>query len=308
MKTNPNAKPFEKYFGASTPSKTAGLSFSIATLLLIVLSFLVSVLLKAFKLNTENSPDWFLYLSYLLPQLAFALTIAFALSYQGVGVKKAIRKQKCSWKYFVVAIILQTGLMSLSQLNDWFLQLLGGLGYTPNAISVPSLDGFGVVGVILVVGLLPAIFEESFFRGVLLDGLRSYKTITMVLLSGLLFALYHQNPAQTLYQFCCGCAFALVAIRAGSVLPTVLAHFLNNTVIILLTKFGINQFSTTALWILMPIFGVCLVASLIYLIFLDKNTPETDETESAKKSFFSSAGIGIAVCVLMWLVALASGL
>ncbi len=310
MKTNPNAKPFEKYFGLSTPSKTAGLAFSIATILLVVISFLFSVVLTTAGLEAESvgNPDWLLYLSYILPQLAFALTIWFALAYQGVAVKTAVRSQKCHWKYFIIALVLQAGLMSLSQLNDWFLQLLGGIGYQDQGMAIPSLDGFGVVGVILVVALLPAVFEEVFFRGVLLGGLRSYKTYAVVLLSGALFALYHQNPAQTLYQFCCGCAFALMAIRAGSVLPTILAHFLNNATIILLARFGITAFSPTATWILMPIFGVCLLLSLIYLIFIDKNTPENDESDGAKKSFFTSASIGIGICALIWITTLVSGL
>ena len=310
MKTNSNAKPFEKYFGIATPPKTAGLAFSVATILLIVISFLFSTLLSVFKIdaNAVGKADWLLYLSYIMPQLAFALTVWFALAYQGVGVKTAVAKQKCKAKYFLIAILLQIGLMSLGELNTWFLQLLGKVGYQDAGVPIPSLDGFGVVGVILVVGLLPAIFEEVFFRGVLLGGLRSYKTYAMVLLSGALFALYHQNPAQTLYQFCCGCAFALVAIRSGSVLPTVLAHFLNNATIILLTKFGIAEFSGTLQWILLPIFGVCLLLALVYLIFIDKNKPTVDNDDSAKKSFFKSSGMGIGICVLMWCLTLISGL
>ena len=316
MKTNPSAKPFEKLFGQSTPAKSAGLAFSVSSVLLIVISFLLAIVVAMVQVTSTLAsgeastvlPDWALYLSYIMPQLAFALAVWFALAYQGKSVKTAVVSQKCHWKYFIIAIVLQIGLMSLSQLNNWFLQLLGGIGYQDAGVPIPSLDGFGIVGTILVIALLPAIFEESFFRGVLLSGVRSYKTWAMVLLSGALFSLYHQNPAQTLYQFCCGCAFALVAIRSGSVLPTVLAHLINNATILILTKFGISDIPTQVAWILLPIFAVCLLSSLAYLIFFDKNKPQTDTDVNAKKDFFKTASVGIALCAIMWLVTLVSGL
>jgi membrane protease YdiL (CAAX protease family) len=102
------------------------------------------------------------------------------------------------------------------------------------------MDGFGFVGVLFVIAVFPAVMEETVFRGLILKGLRQSKEIYAVLLCGALFALYHQKPEQTVYQFCCGAAFALVALRSGSVLPTVVAHFINNAWILIMTKFSLT--------------------------------------------------------------------
>ena len=143
---------------------------------------------------------------------------------------------------------------------------------------------------------------------------RGGEHIRAVLICGALFSLYHQNPAQTIYQFCCGAAFALVAMRSGSVLPTVLAHFVNNAVILILTKFGVSEFSAPVFITIVVISAVCLVLSLVYLVFLDENKPSEEtplretEIKTERKNFWICAAVGIAVCVLTWLLVLVTGM
>ena len=159
-----------------------------------------------------------------------------------------------------------------------------------------------------VVALLPAIFEEIFFRGVLLHGLKNFSQTCAVLLCGALFALYHQNPAQTVYQFCCGAAFALVAIRAKSILPTVLSHFINNAVILILTKFGLTEFSTPVFWTVVTVSTLCLIASLGYLLFIDKEKERQTQNKEEQKRFFLFAAVGIFACAFTWLAVLLLGM
>lgn len=301
-------KPFfENLFGEATPAKRAGLAFSFSALLAPILALVITVILFLFNAKGYEGKDWYAYVNFLLPQLVFALVAFAGLSYTKTPLKEFATSQKCKPKYFLIALFLQIGLLCLSQLNTWFLEILGEIGYQDAGISLPSMDGFGFFGVLFVVGVLPAIFEEIFFRGILIEGLRCFKNVWAVLVCGALFALYHQNPAQTLYQFCCGACFALIAIRSGSILPTVFSHFLNNAFILIVTKCGITAFSKTALWIIMPISAVCLLGTLGYLIFADKQLEKTTDV-SQQKVFFRYALIGIAVCALSWLMVLLAGI
>ena len=173
------------------------------------------------------------------------------------------------------------------------------------------MSGFGFVGVLITIALLPAVFEELIFRGLLLKGMGSFGTVGAILLCGGLFALYHQNPAQTIYQFCCGAAFALVAIRAGSILPTVLSHFINNALIITLTKFGVDSFPAPVFVTILCVSALCLIGSLVWLIFFEKRTlADEDKTNKAvaRKETITYALPGLALCVLVWLVVLLSGI
>ena len=91
-------------------------------------------------------------------------------------VAETLKKQKCHFKYYLLALALQVGLLSLSFSNTLFAEFLQSLGYTLPKNNIPSLDGFGIVGAIFVIAVLPAVFEEIIVRGVVLDGAYAYGT------------------------------------------------------------------------------------------------------------------------------------
>lgn len=295
--------------GEPTPAKASGLTFTLASAGLVLLSFVFLLALGLLGLAEEGieRKDWYLYCSFLLSPLAFALVAFLVLKWTKTPISQEIKSQKCAPKYFLIAFLLQAGLLCLSEVNELFLEFLSRFGYKDTPISLPSMDGLGLIGVLLVVAVLPAIFEEVVFRGLLLKGMRSFGTAGAVLLSGALFALYHQNPAQTLYQFCCGAAFALVAVRSGSILPTVFSHFLNNAAIILLTKFGIAEFPAPVLWTVVSVSALCLVGALVWLLFFEKKGFERGRKEE-RKSFWLASSVGIVICALTWISVLISGM
>lgn len=300
--------------GTPTPAKASGAGYSFATLLPIAVSVVFLVLITAFGLTKDGyeKADWYLYCSYCLPQLSFLAVGAWFLFYTKTPVKSALKTQKCPVKYYVIAVLLQFGLFCLSELNTWFLRALEKVGYTDAGITLPNMDGFGFVGVLLAVAVLPALMEELLFRGVLLSGMRSWRALEATLVCGALFALYHQNPAQTLYQFCCGTVFAWVALRSGSILPTVLSHFLNNATILILTKCGLESYSTPVYIAVNVLSALCLVGVTAYLFATEKRKDESAESEqfrrAERKRFWKTALVGVAICAVSWCSVLASGL
>lgn len=303
---------------APTQAKASGLAFSVSALLVLAvgLIFSVAVMLK-FGVPTEENDytgkDWYLYASYLIPQICILAVAVGYFLWLKKDIKQTVKKQKCHPKYFLWAVLLQLGLFSLGEVNGYILLFMEKVfGQTLAVPDIPKTDGFGIVWVILVIGVLPAVFEELFFRGILLQGLRSFGTVGAILLCGGLFSLYHQNPAQTVYQFLCGCAFALVAVRSGSILPTVLAHFINNTVIIVLEACGVKEFPLPVYITVICVTAVCLVASLVYLLFFDGKKTEVKteflvEDKAERGRFFACASFGLITCAFVWISNLVSG-
>lgn len=287
--------------------QSSGFAYSLSAIFPTILSLLFVVFISAFgltKTGYENK-DWYLYSAFLITPIAFFLFALFF--YTKTENKLSQSVNKVQGKYYFIALLLQFGLFSLSELNNLFLKGLHVLfGYESAPIVLPNVMGWGLVGVILVVALLPAIFEELFFRGILLHGLKSYGETFAVLVCGALFALYHQNPAQTAYQFCCGAAFALVTIKAGGILPTVLSHFINNAAIIVMYRCGLVEFSIGFKIPFLICSGFALFVSLFYLIFVDKREKIT--TKPKKSEFFKLATAGLIVFGLSWLTTLSSGL
>lgn len=277
-----------------------GIAYSIACIL--------PVLLSLFLVFFDSQSQAYRYLSYLLPQICFLIAIAVYFFRTKTPVKHVVCK-KCHPKYFLIAVLLQFGLLSLSELNGLFLKFLSTFGYEQTETILPDLTGWRVVPVLLVIALLPSVMEETLFRGILVGDLRErgWGTLPVVLLSGGMFALFHTNPAQTAYQFCCGACFALVAMRSGSMLPTVLSHFLNNAVIIILASCGIYDFPSAVKLPLYLTAGLVLLGVVGYLAFLDKKEQPVRGMYEAKPFFFGS-GVGIAVAFILWVSVLIGGI
>ncbi len=288
--------------GEWTPSKRAGVLYTLLTVAFVVASFLLSCIPRG-----EEEPQWFLYCGYLAAPAAFAAVIAWYFKNTKTSLKDFFKEQTCSPKYYLLAILLQLGLFPLGELHGLFLTFLERFGYVPTEPKIPSTEGFGVVGVLFVIAVLPAIMEEFFFRGVFQREMRDFSLVGRVLLCGGLFALFHQNPAQTVYQFACGAAFALLAARAGSFLPTVLSHFVNNALVILLNAFGVTAYPTSAYVGALIAGGLSLIGTLFYLIFVDKSK-EKKEKKGSYAQLFACAAVGVFIVGLSWIATLVEGL
>jgi membrane protease YdiL (CAAX protease family) len=95
----------------------------------------------------------------------------------------------------------------------------------------PIIDLFGEMSVgtqILAVVILAPIFEELLFRKFLLDRVANYGEAVAVILSGVMFGLYHGNLSQFVYATTLGCFFAFVYLKTGKIIYTILLHIILN--------------------------------------------------------------------------------
>ena len=86
-----------------------------------------------------------------------------------------------------------------------------------------------VEGTILLSIIVAPAIEEFLFRGVILRGFsRNHRIPSALVLSSLLFALHHHNPAQLIGPFCLGVLLGAALLRTDSILPCVFGHLLTN--------------------------------------------------------------------------------
>lgn len=292
----------------------AGVTYSLTGVFPVVAALLL-MLIASLAGKTFEQSDGYKYLNYLFSQACFA---AAALVYFWRSKQPFKRTfNGCKWQYYVIAVVLQFGLFfALSELNGLFLALLQKLGYQMQTGVVPSLDGWKLLPAILVIAVLPAVMEEVVFRGILVRNVHEsgWGTFAAVFITGALFSLFHSNPEQTVYQFVCGACFALLAIRSGSIFPTMLAHFLNNAVVLIFSSvynplygenWSLTQILSTGGYIaLLVVSALCLVSTLVYLIWFDKRNHRCGGVKHGK-SFFFGAAVGIAVFAVQWILVLA---
>lgn len=280
-----------------------GAAYSLLIIIYLVLSLIAGAITSSLPEGSEASR----YISLLVSPIAIAATAAIYFRVTRQSVKK-ILPVKCKPHYIPMALLLIFGLLfSLNFLNDYIVKFFELFGYERRSSPLPDMSGWRVVPVMIVVAVIPAIAEEIAFRGILLNGTEEgVGSPLAIVFCGLCFSLYHGSVEQTLYQFICGCLFAFIAVRSRSVTPSVIMHFLNNAVIIVLCACGCTDAATGELSIpfaaniaLTAISAVCLVGAVVWL-FSDK-TDIKKRTKGGVGQFFLGAAVGLIAMAALWI-------
>jgi sodium transport system permease protein len=94
-----------------------------------------------------------------------------------------------------------------------------------------------LLGAVLLLALLPAVSEEVCFRGVVLSGLRSTGTTAgAVIVSAVLFGLFHMSLFHAVPAAVAGLVLALAVVWSGSLAAGIVIHLTNNTIAVLAVR------------------------------------------------------------------------
>lgn len=112
----------------------------------------------------------------------------------------------------------------------WMLLSLGAAvqPLTPGVIlgaMAPMAPATAVATWALPIVTTVPLLEEIIFRGLLFRGLRSrFRLLPALVVTGLLFAAFHLDPARLVPLAIAGAAFAYAYERSGSIWPAIVAH------------------------------------------------------------------------------------
>jgi membrane protease YdiL (CAAX protease family) len=148
------------------------------------------------------------------------------------------------------------GVMLISFLTSLLIGLMTGKN---NAIDL----GDSLILAILSHALAPAILEEALFRFIPMRAMKGERWPVIMLYSALFFALIHHSFFSMPYAFLAGLVFMLVDLIADSVWPSVVIHFLNNTLSVVLVFY--SDIPAVA-YVAISVLAVLTAVSVIYII------------------------------------------
>ncbi|MCD6065093.1 MAG: family intrarane metalloprotease [Flavipsychrobacter sp.] len=135
-----------------------------------------------------------------------------------------------------------------------------------------------------VMAIMPAICEELLFRGAVMRIIhaRNKRTGVAIAVSALVFAIVHYNPAGLIAIFLAAVLLGGIYYLTGSLWLSILAHFLNNGVQIVLMYMGTKNAAVKAfvdgdsvpLWLVGA--GIAVFAGAFYLLWQNA-TPLPDD-------------------------------
>ena len=160
---------------------------------------------------------------------------------------KAPRDGKSCFLICIALIFLITPFtMVFNALTNLLFSILGYRRSYPIGTVYLGIGDFFLM--LLLTGILPAVFEEFSHRGVLLSGLENRGSeMSAVILSSVMFGLMHGNPAQMIYATFGGLVFGVVVVKTDSIIPAMCAHFGNNAVSVIL-DYSTQKQTTFGVW------------------------------------------------------------
>jgi len=148
--------------------------------------------------------------------------------------------------------------------------------------------------------IFPAVCEELIFRGIIFKGLKKYGKVFSIVVSALMFAIFHMSVRQFIYPLIMGSLLAVIMYYENNIIYCIIVHLLNNFTTLTLSYLGINLIWINPLYIAMAIiFIVLFISLLLYFVFKHKNNYEKTKTTSVdKKSIILSFSLMIIFYVI----------
>lgn len=205
----------------------------------------------------------------------------------GLHVSKPERKSFMRFRTYPntgVIVGITAVLFVIVQPTVWYVGYLNSLLPVPEVMEQMQKSQYELIegfltsdGVLLMalfnIALVPAICEEVMFRGYVQSAFeKSWGVWPAILVSGLLFGLFHIQLTNLLPLATLGILLALVTWLSGSLLPAIAAHFINNgSAVLLATYYPELAFAEmspeTAPPIWMLLLSIVLTAVLIRMLY-----------------------------------------
>lgn len=146
-------------------------------------------------------------------------------------ISKQLPFSKVNTSTLISLIIIGFSFCMLSNfLTSIFIGTTSNLGFDFSyASSSPVSNSVSeIIASVLAVAFVPAVAEEIMFRGAIMSTLRKYGDGTAILVSAIIFGLFHTNMVQIPFAFIVGVILGWAVVYSGSMLPAILIHFTNN--------------------------------------------------------------------------------
>ena len=185
----------------------------------------------------EVNSEWYILLEQ--PLVIFIPTVVISFYYakkEGVSIKEFFPIKKFSLSTFLWLTVIVFCLPAVVELACWVSYLISPPQEVASDFISPELtmSAFEKIETLiynlLLLSIFPAICEETLFRGAIWGFSKKLqiKTIFMILMSSLLFGVFHMNFDQLFYTFVLGCILAYVVNITGTLLATMYIHALYN--------------------------------------------------------------------------------
>ncbi len=277
--------------------KNYGLFFS-AT---VIIAYLFSAIIGAPLLKLG---DYGIVANAVQPILITGLCVLFVKK-SGEKLSNVFPVKKINLLAVLSALLCFIGLFfGIGRINVDLSEFLQDIGVNVGNTEFKVKGAWHYIVSVLSLSVAPSVGEELLFRGVLLFALCNYcgkvdtlkKQLLTCVISGVLFALFHKNLAQIIYQFCYGFILSALVIRAQNIILAMIMHALNNFIILThAVCWGVEIYTTKTFVIgLLSLF----IGLILLLLFVNPPKAENSKEKLDFKEILIYLSLSVIFCVV----------
>ncbi|MBQ9977385.1 MAG: CPBP family intramembrane metalloprotease [Clostridia bacterium] len=276
-----------------------GITFIILMVLPFFLTTMLTNLLRAFGLSSQEAanlltdPMFLMAAQIFISILIFILPLGIILYSEHLKLTDIVSFKKPKKEFFLPIILMCIGITAFANIITNLLTTLfniAGLPVSPPDFETPK----GVLGFIITllsVAVTPALVEEFSMRGVVQGSLKRYGKGFAIGVSAILFGMMHGNLSQIPFAFILGIAIGFAVIKTDSIWTGVIIHFINNGVSVVLDAIATKTENLQFIGFVNSLYFIlCILAFFVGLYLLKGRTRELLDL-GEDKTFTSSLSL-----------------
>lgn len=238
----------EHYVKKQLKKTNSGIGFYCFAIVILffVIPNIIALICGIFGIDYKNDTSSFFISSITTISAFFILGIIYCfISFTPLQSVIYFKRIKLTKLLPLIAIGLSVAMLSnyISDIMAYNLSLTG-INFSNNS-NDENWSTYRFLLEIVDTAIVPAVFEEFAFRGVVLNKLRKFGDSYAIIMSAVLFGLMHGNLSQIPFAFILGLVIGFIAVKTNSIIPGILIHFFNNLFSVIMSYLGmINIFNT----------------------------------------------------------------
>ena len=257
-----------------------GLVMFFGTLIIYAVQLLFSYIASKIPAVANNYDLYFV--TAMLPTYIIAYPVIFLL-FKKIPVQLTGEKKKMNPHHILIAFLICYAVTYIGNyIGNTITTIIGFFKQSEVSNVVMNLTGqLSPVTTLLIVVIAAPIMEELLFRKFIIDRTSKYGEGVAIVLSGLMFGLFHGNLGQFSYAFFLGIFFGFIYIKTRNIVYTIILH----TIVNFLGSFV----------------SMLLIDSSGYMELLELLSSNAEIETETLIAFFSEHAVGLIAFILYYL-------
>lgn len=212
-----------------------------------------------------------------------------------------IPKNKIKLLDFIKAFLVILGANMIVSMVEFIVQRLFGIHLADIGVSMLITSGNMWI-MLFLIAIFPAIIEEFLYRGIIYRIMREHGIYYAMVGSSLIFGLIHMNFVQTPFAFVLGIVNCYLYEKTGKLRYSMIAHFLNNSLIIIMGVLPISSFVSNGIQVILGLVYV-IVIFILCVKYKDECKKLFEKIKMEKeKIYYFLTSISMIILVIIYLI------